>query len=66
MPLEKFASEIFSFIPLSPYAALQNKIHLFVRVAVKPAWDQQVQGRPRWPVREGRFGENSGTRINNL
>jgi hypothetical protein len=44
MALQKFASEIFFPAPLTPYAALQNKIHLFVRAAVKPAWDQQVQG----------------------
>jgi hypothetical protein len=57
MTLQKFASEIFSFIPLSPYVASQNKIHLFVRAAVKPAWDQQVQGRSRWPAREAGLGE---------
>jgi hypothetical protein len=66
MTLQKFASEIFSIIPLSPYAALRNEVHLFVRVAVKPAWDQQVQCRSRRPAWKGRVGSSSGTRINNF
>jgi hypothetical protein len=57
MPLQKFASEIFASVPLTPYAALQNKIHLFVRAAVKPATDQQVQVNSRWPAREHRVGQ---------
>jgi hypothetical protein len=43
MSSQKFASEIFAPIPPGHYAAPQNKIHLFVRAAVKQATDQQVQ-----------------------
>ena len=45
MPLQKFASEIFIPHHQADYAAVQNEIHLFVRGAVKPATDQQLQGR---------------------
>jgi hypothetical protein len=45
MRLQKFASGIFIPRHQAPYAASQNEIHLFVRAGVKPATDQQLQGR---------------------
>jgi hypothetical protein len=62
---EKFASEIFCYLPHALCCSAKG-IHGFVRSAVKPKTDQQVQNGPCTRSPASAQGAVAGARIGNL